>query len=84
MFMWVMNVGVDSLWRQYCGSCAAVPSGDCYLRRMGAMRPGQKNSAKEHALGKMKHYRRIFSRYEKLAMNYLSMLSFVGTLIWLR
>ena len=34
--------------------------------------------------GKMKHSRRIFSRYEKLAMNYLSMLSFVGTLIWLR
>lgn len=34
--------------------------------------------------GKMKHYRRIFSRYEKLARNYLSMLSFVGTLIWLR
>ena len=34
--------------------------------------------------GKIKHYRRIFSRYEKLAINYLSMLSFVGTLIWLR
>ena len=34
--------------------------------------------------GKIKHYRRIFSRYEKLAINYLSMLSFVGALIWLR
>ena len=34
--------------------------------------------------GKIKHYRRIFSRYEKLAINYLSMLSFVGTLIWPR
>ncbi len=34
--------------------------------------------------GKMKHYRRVFSRYEKLATNYLSMLSFVGALIWLR
>ena len=34
--------------------------------------------------GKIKHYRRIFSRYEKLAVNYLSFLSFVGTLIWLR
>ena len=34
--------------------------------------------------GKMKHYRRVFSRYEKLAINYLSMLSFVATLIWLR
>ena len=36
------------------------------------------------ALGKIKHYRRVFSRYEKLAINYLSMLSFAGTLIWLR
>ena len=34
--------------------------------------------------GKIKHYRRVFSRYEKLAVNYLSFLSFVGTLIWLR
>ncbi len=34
--------------------------------------------------GKIKHYRRIFSRYEKLAVNYLSFLSFVGALIWLR
>ena len=34
--------------------------------------------------GKIKHYRRVFSRYEKLAINYLSMLSFVGALIWLR
>lgn len=34
--------------------------------------------------GKIKHYRRIFSRYEKLAVNYLSFLSLVGTLIWLR
>ena len=34
--------------------------------------------------GKIKHYRRVFSRYEKLAINYLSMLSFVSTLIWLR
>jgi transposase len=34
--------------------------------------------------GKIKHYRRIFSRYEKLAANYMSFLSFVGALIWLR
>lgn len=52
-------------------------------------RPYDKHLYKERHLiecffGKMKHYRRIFSRYEKLAMNYLSMLSFVGTLIWLR
>ena len=33
---------------------------------------------------KIKHYRRIFSRFEKLARNYMGMLRFVSTLIWLR
>ena len=33
---------------------------------------------------KIKHYRRIFSRFEKLAGRYLGFLSFVGALIWLR
>jgi transposase len=33
---------------------------------------------------KIKHYRRIFSRFEKLAKRYLGFLSFVGALIWLR
>lgn len=35
-------------------------------------------------INKIKHYRRIFSRFEKLASRYFSFLSFVGTLIWLR
>jgi transposase len=34
--------------------------------------------------GKIKHFRRIFSRYDKSARSYLSFLYFVGTLIWLR
>lgn len=34
--------------------------------------------------GKIKHFRRIFSRYDKSAQSYLSFLYFVGTLIWLR
>lgn len=33
---------------------------------------------------KIKHYRRIFSRFEKLAQRYLGFLSFVSSLIWLR
>ena len=33
---------------------------------------------------KIKHYRRIFSRYEKTARNYMGMLRLVSTLIWLR
>ena len=35
-------------------------------------------------IGKIKHYRRIFSRFEKLARRYLGFLCFVGVLIWLR
>ncbi len=35
-------------------------------------------------INKIKHYRRIFSRYDKLAMTYLGFLHFVSALIWLR
>jgi transposase len=35
-------------------------------------------------INKIKHFRRTFSRFEKLANRYFSILSFVGTLIWLR
>ena len=35
-------------------------------------------------INKIKHYRRIFSRFEKLAVRYLGFLSFVAAVIWLR
>ncbi len=35
-------------------------------------------------INKIKHYRHIFSRFDKLAQRFLGFLSFVGTLIWLR
>ena len=35
-------------------------------------------------INKIKHYRRIFSRFEKYASRYLGFLSFVSALIWLR
>jgi len=35
-------------------------------------------------INKIKWYRRIFSRFEKLASRYLGFLSFVSALIWLR
>ena len=35
-------------------------------------------------IGKMKHYRRIFSRFEKLDTRYLGFLHFTAALIWLR
>ena len=33
---------------------------------------------------KLKHYRRVSSRFDKLACHYLSFLHFASTLIWLR
>ena len=38
----------------------------------------------ECLVNKIKHYRRIFSRFEKLDESYLGFLCFVGALIWLR
>ena len=38
----------------------------------------------ECCIGKLKHYRRVFSRFAKLAQNYLSFVHFASTLIWLR
>jgi len=35
-------------------------------------------------INKIKHFRRIFSRFEKLDCSYLGFLHFIGTLIWLR
>jgi transposase len=35
-------------------------------------------------INKVKHYRHIFSRFDKLASRYLGFRSFVGALIWLR
>ena len=38
----------------------------------------------ECLFGKLKHYRRIATRYEKKAINYMGMLSFSSVLLWLR
>lgn len=35
-------------------------------------------------IGKIKHFRRVFSRFDKLAVRYLSFVQFVSALIWLR
>jgi transposase len=35
-------------------------------------------------INKIKQYRRVFSRFDKLSKNYLGFLSFVSALIWLR
>ena len=35
-------------------------------------------------INKIKHFRRIFSRFDQLASRYLGFLHFVSVLIWLR
>jgi transposase len=35
-------------------------------------------------INKIKHYRRVFARFDKLSKNYLGFLSFVSALVWLR
>ena len=35
-------------------------------------------------INKIKHYRHIFSRFDKLSSRFLGFLSFVGALIWLK
>ena len=35
-------------------------------------------------ISKLKHYRRIFTRFDKLASHYLGFIQLVSTLIWLR
>ena len=38
----------------------------------------------ECLIGKLKQFRHVFSRFDKLACNYLSFLHFAAALIWLR
>lgn len=38
----------------------------------------------ECCIGKLKHFRRVFSRFDKLAKNYLSFVQLASTLVWLR
>lgn len=38
----------------------------------------------ENQIGKLKHFRRVFSRFDKLAKNFLSFIYFASTLVWLR
>ena len=43
----------------------------------------QERNLVERVFQKLKHYRRIATRYERLAVTYMAMLSLVSTVIWL-
>lgn len=77
------NHFIDSLNSQHCKS--EIPS----RKNRKEPRSYDEHLYKErHAIecffGKIKHFRRIFSRYDKKASTYLSFLYFTGVLIWLR
>lgn len=38
----------------------------------------------ECSIGKLKHFRRVFSGFDKLARNYLSFVQLAGAIVWLR
>ena len=38
----------------------------------------------ENQIGKLKQFRRVFSRFDKLAKNYLSFIYFASSIVWLR
>jgi transposase len=68
-----------------CGSEPVIPS------RKSRKQPREydKHRYKERHLvecfiGKLKYYRRIFSRFDKYSRHYLSYLQFASALIWLR
>ena len=67
------------------GAVPAIPSHP----RRAEQRKYDKHLYKERHLveclsNKIKHFRRVFSRFDKLASRYLGFLNFTGALIWLR
>jgi transposase len=38
----------------------------------------------ENQIGKLKQFRRVFSRFDKLAKNHLSFIYFASSIVWLR
>ena len=67
-------------------SCAAAPKRARNRNELHAFSPTLyrlRNRIKRF-FNKIKHFRRITTRYEKLAANYLAMIQLASTRIWLR
>ena len=67
------------------GAIAVIPA---HPRRIGKREYDthvyNERSQIECFIGKLKQYRRVFSRFDKLARRYLAFICFAGVLIWLR
>lgn len=67
------------------GAHAVIPSRACRARRRATdWHLYKERHLIECLIGKLKHYRRIFSRFDKLARNYLSFVHLVSSLVWLK
>ena len=67
-----------------CGACPVIPprKNRLVLRDYDRELYKERNLV-ERLFQKLKHFRRIATRYERLARNYQSMLNLVSALIWL-
>jgi transposase len=68
----------------YRGAIGRYPVTNAAYARFVEAGSYQERHLMECFINTIKHYRRIFSRFEKLAGRYLAFLHFVRMLIWLR
>lgn len=67
------------------GACAVIPSKANRIQpRAYDQHLYRERHLVECFINKIKHYRRIFSRFDKLSKRYLGFLHFVAALIWMR
>ncbi len=65
------------------GATAVVPSNPSRARRLPLDRHKERHLV-ECCIGKLKHFRRVATRYEKTARNYLAVVAIAATILWLR
>lgn len=72
-------------WLERKGIEVVIPPRSCrnHLREYDKELYKERNRV-ERFINKIKWFRRIFARFEKLASRFLAFLHWVGTLIWLR
>ncbi|MBP2492729.1 transposase [Methylobacterium sp. PvP062] len=62
-----------------------IPTRKDQPRQLDFDKPAYRQSNKvERLIGRLKQYRRIATRYEKLAANYLAIVTLGMTMLWLR
>ena len=66
------------------GIAAVIPTRSDQRRRPGFDRQAYRERNRvERSVGRLKQFRRVATRYEKLAVNYLAIVKLAAALIWL-